>query len=397
VNEHPGQPEKPAIGGVAGSLLADLEAGGELVDEGGFSIDAAQARKKLRDYLLADAHAYVLLLIEAAVLGGAEPVRVKIDGGALELELGPITFAREELEELFAAVFVDLSGSEAPERRRRRALQKLAYACNAALRLELQAIVIDSGAWRLRLTPARELGELEELAQPVEGTRVRIEHGMLARVTAGELREVELIRSHCRFAPMPIDLDEERISGGLVNALHTQLGPDDLSFSPRARRVTEIELAGEVVGLAGLRYSGKLPAEVTILTNGVLAETFELGLERPAAPDFAAIINVDLPKDLGQNKLLRGPEFDAVMAAIWAVHDRIAPAEFGEPSNAPEQQRQNLALGLPLSLAAAGAFIMWLALDPRDPQAPLAMLFGILVLAVGGIGVIAAVVLARKQ
>jgi hypothetical protein len=64
--EHASEPS-----GVAGSLLAELEAGGQLIDTGSFTIDSQQARAKLREYLLADPHAYVLLLVEAAVLGGA--------------------------------------------------------------------------------------------------------------------------------------------------------------------------------------------------------------------------------------------------------------------------------------------------------------------------------------
>src|SRR5690606_12935155 len=103
---------------VAGALLAELEAGGELVDAAGFSTDAAQARAKLREFQLADPYEYVLLLIEAAVLAGAEPVRIRTGGGELTVSLGPLRVHREELEQLFAAAFVDLSGADPAERNR---------------------------------------------------------------------------------------------------------------------------------------------------------------------------------------------------------------------------------------------------------------------------------------
>jgi hypothetical protein len=93
---------------VAGSLIAALEQGGELVEAGEFSIDAAQALVKLRDYQLVDPHGWVLLLIEAAVLAGQDPVTIPSEGEFVEL--GPLELHADELEQLFARVFVDLDG-----------------------------------------------------------------------------------------------------------------------------------------------------------------------------------------------------------------------------------------------------------------------------------------------
>lgn len=314
-------PSEPT--GVAGSLLSELEAGGELIDEGGFTIDSAQALDKLRAYQLADANAYVLLLVEAAVLAGENPVRIDIVAGDVGIRLGAIQFTAEELEQLFAAVFISLDDADAQEIRRRRALQKLAFACNAALRLSPKAIVVECGELRLRLSPDDPTGTLETI-EAVPHTRVHVDRTLLD--AAGEPPEAALLRSHCAFSPVAIELDGARISKGSMSALRVQLSDD---FVPNPRRVSKIELDGQLIGRAALRYGGGLPAEVTILCNGVLAERFELGdAARPAARDFAAIVDIDLPKDLGQNKLLRGPEFEAVMHAIWAVHDRIAPAGY---------------------------------------------------------------------
>lgn len=390
-------------GGVAGSLLAELESGGELVDTGAFTIDSQQARRKLREYLLADPHAYVLLLIEAAVLGGANPVDVEVAGGNIVIGLGPIHLAAVELEQLFAAVFGDPSTSEGPERNRRRALQKLAYACNAALRLEPRAIDIiaddgHGGGHQLRLTPADDRGQLLRIG-PVSGVEVRIDEHGLMDLSAQEPRECELIRRHCEFSSVPIQLDGKRVSKGLEFALHVELVPDDLSFSPRARQITTIELDGRRIGCAGMRYSGKQPAQVTILTNGVLAERFVLGdTERPAAPDFGAIVDVDLDKDLGQNKLLRGPEFDRVMAAIWAVHDRIAPADFG----APVHDRVSVGGGLeqfrlPAALIVIGLLLAAWGLNDNGGEGELLAVFALALASAGIVGVVLGVLRSLKR
>ncbi len=366
--------EYASTGDVAGSLLAELQAGGQLIDAGEFSIDGDQARKKLREFLFADPHAWVTLLIEAAVLGGAKVVSVDLEAGDIRVDLGPIVLAAGELEHLFVA---GLGHSASPsnrsaepgrERNHRRVLQKLALACNAALRLDPRLVEITAsdgrgGGHRLCLAPNDEHGRFERIDEAPNHLVVRVERGELARLSPQEPRECELIRQNCVYSSVPIQLNGRRVSKGMEFALHVELSPDELSFTPRARQVTPIELDGRRIGCAGMRYSGKSPAEVTISTNGVLAERFVLGdAERPAAPDFGAIVDVDLGKDLGHNKLLRGPEFDRVMAAIWAVHDRIARADFGAPvthhvvvGGGLEQFRWPLAaIGIGLLLAAWG-------------------------------------------
>lgn len=366
--------------GVAQALLAELEAGGELIDAGGFSIDAVQARIKLREFQLADPHEYVLLLIEAAVLAGADPVRVRSDRGEITVELGSLRIERAELEQLFAAAFVDLSGVDAQERSRRRALQKLAFACNAALGIEPERVEIvvpgAESALTLTLTPKNERGELQSSAVASEqpSTIVRVRRGLLA---SGQ-REAALIRERCRFSAYKIELDGEVISIGHRFALHVELDPAQPALTPNARRVRPIELDGRPIGCAGLRYADKAPAEVRVLTNGVFAERFELGDEqRKGMSNFGAIVELDLPKDLGQTRLARGPELERMLAAIWAVHDQLAPRRVGGSyrSGLPAYQ----ALPAPIALWILGGFalaglLIWI--DSGSPTPGLTSVFG---------------------
>lgn len=374
-------------GGVAGSLLAELEAGGELIDTGGFTIDTVDARRKLRDHLLADPHAYVLLLVEAAVIGVAQRVRVETEGGEVRVGIGSARFAASELEQLFAAVFIDVDVGDVDERNRRRALQLVAYACNAALRLEPREIEITTpdgrgGGHRLRLTAEDERGKLEPLDREITQTSVRVAH-------QGS-RERELVRERCVFSSIPIELDGQRVSKNMQYALHVELAPDELSFSPRGRSFTAIELDGRRIGTAGMRYAGKLPAEVTILTNGVLAERFVLGDEqRRAAPDFGAVVDVDLRKDLGQNKVVRGPEFERVMAAIWAVHDEIVPKEFDAPVTGHASIGGGLEqFRLPVALIGIGVLLGAWGLAEHDGYGEILAVFGIILAAAGIVGVV---------
>jgi hypothetical protein len=193
-----------------------------------------------------------------------------------------------------------------------------------------------------------------------------VHHGALASVTQVMSPEEALIRSHCRFSPVPIFIGDEQMSQGLRFALHVPVEANDLRFSPRIRRATKVIVDGAPVGYAGMRYAGKQAAVVHILTNGVLAERFELGdSSRRAAPDFGAIVDVDLPKDLGQAKVLRGPEYTQVLDAIWAAHAKVAPAKFGDATGGtgedePRFDRGPEGMHLPLVLVGIGVVVTML-------------------------------------
>ena len=60
-------------------LIADLRADGEVISAGEFTLDREKAREKLRHFQLADPRRYVLELVQAAVLKGAERILFEID------------------------------------------------------------------------------------------------------------------------------------------------------------------------------------------------------------------------------------------------------------------------------------------------------------------------------
>lgn len=393
--------------GVTAALLDALDDEGELVEAGSsFSIDANRALAKLREFQLVDAHAYVLLLVEAAVLAGVETVEIEIDVAQVCVGLGSLSFDRDTLEQLFAAVFVELDGIDPGERRRRRALQKLALACNAALSLEPRAIELEctdgtGKGLRLTLTPGRASGEITELDSPPPSA-IRIRSRALTEIV-DDSREAQLIRERCRFSATPIFLDGERVGQPLERALHTTLSSGELSLGVRARKLRSIELDGVRIGAAALRYGGGLAPELRIVTNGVLAETLMLDeLARPAAADFLAIVDLDLAKDLGQSKLLRGPAFDRVLDRVWAVHDEIAPPEPGERATA-RARRFDLgglsaqAVLIPLAAMLFGLLILWASYDDGGVEGGILVMFSLALIAGSAIGLIRGILSARPR
>jgi hypothetical protein len=310
---------------VASSLIAALEQGGELVDAGEFSVDAGQALVKLRDYQLVDPHGWVLLVIEAAVLAGATPVSVPAEG-ELVVELSPLELRADELEQLFAWVFIELEGIEGDEWRRRRALQQLALASNAVLGLELDELVIESidlqgRGSRLRMTRAQPLGVLESIADAAPGTRVRVV-GL-----AGE-RERQLVRERCRYTTHDIRIGDERISRGAVGALvddeFVQMR-EQVGWAGGRRTKPLIDAQGQTIGAHGKAYRVASQPSLLIIANGVLIERVELD----AAPNtelmsnFVAVVEIDLPRDLSQAKVRRGPEFESIVQAARSAATKL--------------------------------------------------------------------------
>jgi hypothetical protein len=346
---------------VAGSLIAALEGGGELVDVGGFSIDAGQALIKLREHQLVDPHAWVLLVIEAAVLAGAKRVSVPTEG-ELAIELGPLELRAEELEQLFAWVFVELDGIEEHERRRRRALQQLALASNAALRLEPSELVIESidpqgqGA-RLRMTRERPLGAVESVEDAAPGTRMR------AVGLVGE-RERGLVRERCRYTTHDVRLGDERISrgpsGAIVDAEFEQLR-DQAGFAASARTRPLVDAQGRTIGRHGKAYRMDAPPALLVVSNGVLIERVELEGGEALEPSFVAVVELDLPRDLSQAKIRRGPEFESIVETARAAAKKVEHEAAKRPSQlelaSGESIGPRLLYSLMATLGCLGGFI----------------------------------------
>lgn len=107
-------------------LLESLRAAGRLESEGRFTLDTAAAMEKLRRYSLPDPHAWLVHLVEAAVLNGATTVEVRRHSWGTSVESDGRPHGRDDLRELLTGL---LSGRWATDH----PMHPLALGVNAAL------------------------------------------------------------------------------------------------------------------------------------------------------------------------------------------------------------------------------------------------------------------------
>jgi hypothetical protein len=298
-------------GGVAQRLIDALEQGAALVDDGGFTLDPSKAREKLRAYQLADPHAYLLLMVEAAWIAGQRDINISC-GATSVAEFVGLPLSRSELENVFTSVFASTGELRGEALARARIQQLLGVAANAALSLEPRQIELECADSR---------GRLNRMTVDVDGRfaceavceappgRTRLAfHGRPG--TARERLEVELIQARCRYASFTVNLYGRQISQGPRWAL---LGV----------RTDRIRLDGRPVGLAGIHPEHE-PAKLLLVTRGVLAETITLD---GGVRGFVAVVDVDLRKDLSQQGVLRGEAFDELMRTVARAHRQLTRRE----------------------------------------------------------------------
>lgn len=306
-------------------LIASLEAEAEMVDHGEFTIDHAKARDKLRDYQLADPHAWVLLVVELAALLGAravyfdyampEQTQIRFRSGGL---------AREQLAEPLSGVFATTEGVGASERARRSAWQKLAIAMNALLgratRIELACLDAMGKGPRMTWTGDPEGGVvLDEIERDAElaGNHLSVVLGDRGEHVE---RETSVLRRACRCSPLLIMAGSEKLSHGWKALFEPERRPGDHDDEAPAIATTAIrDDEYRSLGLAA-QMPSRAKARLRVQANGVFAEDIELDDCRPG---FMAIADLDLARDLAQNQVLRDAAFERMLGWVRAAHDQI--------------------------------------------------------------------------
>jgi len=302
---------------VATRLVLELERSAEFVDEGSFDIDASRALDKLARFQLADPRRYVLRLAEAGLLARASRLRFDVGGGsvsvAFDRDRDPVVIPGAALERLLSVL---VKTSQLPaDWPPRSMLVQLAIGVIGALRLEPYYLAIESvGADRhghRQIYSGEPKLEILSAAEP--GTRIYLRErtGLDQHVDAvvGRRPEHVLLLEYCRHAPTPIFLDRRRISQNPV-----------LEHPALAEPV--IDQRGVVTGQAGFVVGPRSPARALLLSSGLLIETLTL---LDCLPNFVAVIDVPLSRDLTQTTVARTPELDAALAPVYVVHARLAP------------------------------------------------------------------------
>jgi hypothetical protein len=307
-------PADPTAPSVADRLVGELEQGGELVDEGGFDIDAGRALAKLAQFQLVEPRAYVLRLAEVGLLAGAAQLRFDVELNTLRASFdrpgNAVVLPKSVLERLTTVLVsrAPLPAGSPP----RALLTQLAVATLAIHRLRPRYFAIESVGADGRGLRRVEVPEpkTEALVGAAPGTRIYVvegvDVGLVLEAAVDERIEERLLRERCRFARTPIFLDGKRISQQPV-----------LESPLRAERVRDAR--GIAIGEAGFVAAGG-QARVLLLSHGLLIETLVL---LDCAPGFVAAIDVPLARDLSQSSIARTPELDAALAPVYAVHARL--------------------------------------------------------------------------
>jgi hypothetical protein len=305
---------------VAGRLIADLEAGAELVDHGAFSIDEAMARTTLAAYRLEDPDVWACLIVEAASLLGSSWVRASVDG-ELCLEFGgePI-----DADNLFTNA---IASANASDPNRRAAARKLAIAIDAVFTRYPDALVeIESRKSRVRL----------RADAPNECTRGSDTHNVVRVKDVAQTQAEQLLRDRCRYSSLDFAINHRNILRGLISRDLRDFVVDD-----RCTAILAIRDEDRTIGYAGFR-GGEQPSVIELLTHGVAAER----LFEPRV-GFVAIVDVPLGKDIGERSVIRDAEFERILALVRATFDRIAvtnPAPAPLPSDVPPDEARSRAI-----------------------------------------------------
>lgn len=274
------------------------------VVRGSFTIDRSRAREKLIRYQLANPYAYVLELVQSAVLRGAERVDFRIDADDMVMRFQGEPFSAEELSNL------ELTVLEKAQTRRARSRRQLAAGLLAAEALKPKSVTVDSyGGARLVLKKG-EPQFLGESSATKPGTTIHLRDSWHPRLLLefwrnlrGRGREQTLLKKHCASAALEVVVNGKVVSGhshGLA----------------KGARVGEIEIDTQgFQGWAGM-VSG-LPSALEVYCDGVLIETISLTMG--ALPFRAVVRGEQLEKDLSGSKVLRNQVFDQLWGVVWAA------------------------------------------------------------------------------
>lgn len=336
-------------------MLAELAAGGEVVDEGEFTLDAAKARDKLRKFRLSDPTAWVLLAVEAASLGEARCIDLDAGNDSI-LELEGLCLDKHELEGLLAAVLVDTESIEDPaERRRADSLRLLALAVDAAVETGATRVAVGStdGDCAHALTVGKGEDSSFRSSRGGQGERMFTRVIVERRGLSGEQgqRESRLMQERARWAEADVRIAGERVSEGMQQALF----PLQRWSTDASGTAVRVELEdGTQIGWAGIRKLSRTSPDydwVLVQTNGVLIEQVPV----PDGEGFVAIVDVPIQRDLSLQSVVRNEQWDRVWAAVMRAREA---AEALRPAVAPGPPRPEAPVAAPVPLD-----------DPPDPEA----------------------------
>ncbi|KIG16935.1 hypothetical protein DB30_03919 [Enhygromyxa salina] len=300
------------------ALMNDLRADGAVDSEGQFTLDREQARAKLQKFQLVDARRYVLELVQAAVLRGAEKIEFQIDADDMRLRFGGTPFTEAEIDDLYGSLFAT------GDTRELRGVRQLALALNAAIGMNPKFIHLRSGKLELRMRP----GQADEIIvkdTELRSTELHVKQRVRPRLMldfflnlGGRLAEQTYLRERCGYADVPIFLDGARISKGLASQA---LGHSSLQFH-----------GPEFSGVMHVASQDSSYARLDLVKDGVWIDSREL---LNGGTNLRIVVDGErLRKDVSQAKIVDDEALSRITEAVgrarwklWTIaKDEATPA-----------------------------------------------------------------------
>ncbi len=317
----------PHVDALVESLRTDGATQGATAEPGEFTLDRDVALKKLRQFQLADPPAYVLELLQAAVLKGATWIDFRIDTDDTWMRFDGAPFTATELQEVYAAVFRSDSDDAT------RALRQLALGLNAALGLSPRWIQVRSGlpgqrvAFELRRDQHQPVGGLAAEVKASPGrdpdevtteihVKARFRPALVRRFVKNlrsMLPEEWVLRRRARFCTLDVKLDGGNIAWGLTveDAVHT-VTYDRPGITCRCSLVPGFD-----------------PPKVHWVVNGALITTTEL--RGKGGEGFVAVVQANgLRKDVSQTSIVVDELYEEALALIDRGRNKLKNTSSGK-------------------------------------------------------------------
>ncbi len=293
-------------------VFEELYSQGEFDSSGGFTLSSEQALAKLDKFRLQEPYGYILNLVAAGVVGGAETIHLNWKTSRVEVELVSLVFSSLELENLFSNLLNpghDLRDAT---------LAELAVGVRGAQNLRLRRVEIVSGSTHLYLVGPSQY--LEKRAVEEASTRILIFYSLAPTVLINRffrVSELEMVRARCDLCPVPIFLNE-------MNQSDT-LGGGGWSLIPTAPQPPEMPVFTENYENGWVSWGRNgLPGDhqrslARFVVRGV---TFTRPLKMGLGEVQATLWTNEVRKDLSQSGLVEDHRLLALLARIAESVDR---------------------------------------------------------------------------
>lgn len=300
--------------------LAQMSEAGELDSSGDFTLASERAQAMMDRYLLEEPRSYILNLVAAGVASGSSSVSVKTTTDDCWVSFDGFTPTEEQLGDILSYA---ISDSAPPH------LSELAIGVMGARALKprwVRVTVVEA-----ERTLVLTLGKERTFEVEPEGGKPLVEVHLKEAFSLKMLwrtlirPEDELLRTRCKYAPIPLylngdRLDRLRLPTHALNCVWSDKEKSELmsqwiveSNLPVVRTRDE-----QVVGMAYVRRL-KYPTPLYIVLDGVVFDCEEdLGWDGVGVLLYCS----GLSKDLSQRQIVREEKYDSMLVEAKSLADR---------------------------------------------------------------------------